>query len=115
MLANPVLHPDADHRQLELFHQSVFLIDKLLAANDSNYGTFESPLGKGAHCTHGLGQFLAEGHQVLAVENGAGDSVKMPVKHLGAHGAIEVCDANRGLVKYESSLLVSDVLCGGGV
>ena len=115
MLADPVLHPDANHRQLELFHHGVFLVDELLAANDSNHGAFESPLGKGAHCAHSLGQFLAEGHKVLTVENGARDCVLMPVKHLGAHSAIEASDANRVLVKDESSLLVGDVLGGWGV
>lgn len=54
VLTNPVLHPDADHRQLELLHQSILLIDELLTTDDTDDGTLHGPLRQGFHCAHSL-------------------------------------------------------------
>ena len=40
VLANPILHPDANHWQLLPLHQCVLLINEFLSTDDTDYSTF---------------------------------------------------------------------------
>lgn len=49
VLANPILHPDANHWQLLLLHHGVLLVNKVLSTDDADDCTFQDELWQSLH------------------------------------------------------------------